>query len=71
MSEGFRLHTMAVAARWRVEKSRNGPVVTIRVDPLVWAVALEVADGDVQRIKVISATEVLVKNNSTAGRRRD
>lgn len=37
-------------------------VRVIKVDPEVWALALELAGGDVRRLDVISSTEVRVRN---------
>lgn len=62
MTEGFRLHGLAAAKKRHREPSRNGPVTVIQIDPLVWACAMELADGDAQRIRVLSATAVIVTN---------
>lgn len=44
--------------------ARNSPVVTRRAcDPLAWATALELADGDAKRLRVVSWTEVRVENS--------
>lgn len=37
------------------------PVEHIKVDPVVWQQALELAGGDVKRIQVRSASEVVVR----------
>jgi hypothetical protein len=36
----------------------------VKVDPVVWQTAMEIADGDRFRIEVRSATEVVVHNHS-------
>jgi hypothetical protein len=43
-------------------------VVTVQVNPLLWAAALEAAGGDVRRIEVLSPAEVRIWN--TPRRRR-
>lgn len=40
------------------------PMLHVKVHPLVWRQALELADGQAKRIVVLSATEVLVKNSA-------
>lgn len=41
------------------------PVTTIKVDPLVWAFALDSAGGDTSRIDIISSTHVVVRNKGS------
>ena len=41
---------------------RNSSVTSRVVDPLAWSVALELAGGDVKRLRVLSPTEVRVVN---------
>lgn len=53
---------VAVARRVRSMNRRTSGAWSIKVDPRVWAVALELADGDALRIRVIHSTEVLVVN---------
>ncbi len=38
------------------------PVQSVRPHPSAWAEALRLAEGDVRRLRVLSATEVLVLN---------
>ncbi|MFF9649697.1 hypothetical protein [Streptomyces sp. NPDC014622] len=40
--------------------SRNGPVTVLRVHPAVMKAALDAANGDASRIRIVSETEVWV-----------
>lgn len=66
MTEHFRLHERAAQKRSRKRartRGRLNGVVQIQVvDPLVMAVALQFADGDARRLRILSATTVLVAN---------
>jgi hypothetical protein len=44
-------------------RGRNGPVIATRVIPVAWVTALALADGDPARLRVISASEIIVTNN--------
>lgn len=46
----------------RVAEVRDGEVHTVRVDPRVWAMALDLAGGDARRLEVHSTHEVVVRN---------
>ena len=39
-----------------------GPVIVQKVDRLTWRLAIALADGDQERIRVIDARTVLVRN---------
>lgn len=54
--------TKDAALRRRRTIVKAQPVTTVRVNPEVWALALEQADGDARRIEMISATEVKIHN---------
>jgi hypothetical protein len=62
MTADFRLHEYAAAKRRPRGAQRNGPVTVVRVWPEAMRVALRLADGDRSRLRVLSATEVLVCN---------
>jgi hypothetical protein len=62
MTADFRLHEYAAAKRRPRGAQRNGPVTVTRVWPVVMAEVLRLADGDRSRLRVLSATEVLVCN---------
>lgn len=66
VSPDFKLHTTAAGAEVRPRRagsrSRNGPVVSEKVNPAVWEAALQCAGGDRNRLKVISVTSVIVQN---------
>jgi len=64
MTEAFRVHSFAAAARQHRSSARSGPVLVTRVHPRVWATAIELANGDTSRIRVISPTTVVVRNNN-------
>jgi hypothetical protein len=44
------------------ERRKNGPVETVRPDPLVWQAALREVDGDVTRLRTLPDGSVLVLN---------
>lgn len=54
--------TEAQAAKLRPILNRAEPVMTIQVNPGIWAKALEIAGGKASRIRVISATQVEVSS---------
>lgn len=61
--ESFRVHRHAAVRPRKPRKApRSGEVVTMRVDPLVWAAALEAADGDATRIVVEDSGSVTIVN---------
>jgi hypothetical protein len=66
MTHDFRLHRSA-ALRWQPRRPRQGPVITVQVDRDVWATALDLADGDVRRLHVVDAENVLVLNRPRCG----
>jgi hypothetical protein len=45
----------------------SGPVVVQKVDRLTWLLAIALADGDTQRVRVIDARTVLVRNPGNDG----
>jgi hypothetical protein len=47
----------------------NGPVTVVRPDPEAWTAALRLAGGEARRLRVVSTTEVIVKNPVQDGRR--
>lgn len=46
----------------RAYRRQRQPVTVARVDPLVWAVALDLADYNPARIRVLDQATVLVRN---------
>lgn len=58
------VHKYAAARRKTRGPQRNSPAIVVRVDPLLWAVALDMAEGDASRLRIHSANEVLVLNKS-------
>jgi len=52
-------------ARRTIKKQRHkpSPVVRIAPDPRAWELALELADGNVKRLKTTSDGSVIVYNN--------
>lgn len=66
--DGFKIYGGSVQKPRRRSYRKAAVVVTITVDPQVWAVAMATADGETGRIEVVSATTVVV-HNSTAARR--
>jgi hypothetical protein len=58
---GLIVHRSA-ALRWRPGKPRQAPVITARVNEEVWATALDLAEGDIHRLVIIDAGNVLVLN---------
>ncbi len=68
MTEFYRLHGRAALRIRHPGKQRNGPVTTTHVSPAAWVTALGLADGDRSRLRVISATTVVVVNRGS-GRR--
>lgn len=67
MTADFRLTEMAAAKRRPRRAQRNGRVTVVRVAPLAMRVALELADGDSARIRVLGPAEVLVVNGAARG----
>jgi hypothetical protein len=58
----FQLHRTAALRNPR-RQPRRQTVHTIRVVTAVWARALQLADGDARRLRIIDAENVLVLNN--------
>ncbi|WP_333745366.1 hypothetical protein [Streptomyces sp. IBSBF 2950] len=52
--------TRRAALTRRKDRSRNGPISTLRVHPAVMKTALRAAGGDASRIRIVSETEVWV-----------
>ncbi len=63
MTDSFHLHAYAAAKRRKRQRSRSGPVIVVTVHREVWETALQAANGDVRRIRIISSTEVIVANH--------
>lgn len=69
-----RLHQSVIQApgalrpRSRAARHASAGVVTLTVDPAVWAAACALARGDCRRIVVHSATDVRVVNVDDHGR---
>lgn len=62
----FTLHRDAAGVR-RQERAAGpscGPVSSVRVDPRVWSVAMDLCGGDPLRLEVVSSTEVVVHNQT-------
>ena len=56
------------AARPPLDPRANpGPVVVQKVDRLTWRLAMALADGDQERVRVIDARTVLVRNPGSDG----
>lgn len=51
-------------------KTVGGAVTTVKPDPMVWAKALELAGGDVRRLRIESPGVVVVLNNAPERGRR-
>jgi len=51
----------------RNSRSDPGPVVVQKVDRLTWRLAIALADGDQERVRVIDARTVLVRNPGSDG----
>jgi hypothetical protein len=70
----FQLHAdkLVVArdavVRHRASHPQSGPVTVTKVNPLAWAFALTAAGGDITRISVMSATEIVVANSPAQAR---
>lgn len=59
----FKLHSRAAGKSRRPSgRTRAFAVTTIKVEPIVWRVAMRLSGGDCRRVTVISAQEVLVRN---------
>lgn len=58
------VHKHAVARRVRRSASRSGDVTTERVNEIAWAMALALAGGNPARLRVVSATVVIVQNSA-------
>jgi hypothetical protein len=55
MTESFRVSERAMVATWRAKgNGKNGPVISVRPDPRVWAEALKLAGGDPKRIRMVA-----------------
>lgn len=66
MTDAFYVHGLAAMKQQRRKPRRAEPVTVIKVLPIIWEHAMQAANGDGTRIKIISATEVLVTNRSRA-----
>ena len=64
MTAAYRLHRNAAVLPPRPSQPPPAPVVTVQVNPVLWAVAQESARGDVRRIDVLGPTEIRVRNTS-------
>jgi hypothetical protein len=62
MTGAYRLHRTAALRNPRSQPKRQ-TVQTIRVVTAVWARALQLADGDTRRLRIIDAENVVVLNN--------
>jgi hypothetical protein len=61
----MRRHRPVEGALNRAAAIRVQPVEAVTVDPVLWQharVVVEAGDGDLRRIRIISATEVEVRN---------
>ena len=56
------IHRDGAARPPRNPRLRPGPVVVQKVDRLTWRLAIALADGDQERVSVIDARTVLVRN---------
>jgi hypothetical protein len=54
--------TGAVQRKRRPQRRPAEPVEVTRVHPDAWALAVELADGDIRRLRVIDARTVLIRN---------
>ena len=63
MTGSFSLHRDAALRTGRHRPPKPGPVKIIRVNRALWAAALKAAGGDPRRIRIESATVVVVENN--------
>lgn len=60
--KSFRLHHKAAVRKKTAARRPSFRVEVTKVDPRVWALAKELAEGDMSRIVVESETSVLVVN---------
>ena len=68
-----RLHVADKAVAITPKRACRGlasPVVSIRVRPDAWAVALALAGGDARRLRVVAESVVIVVNQPTRSRRQ-
>jgi hypothetical protein len=63
------VHALAAARRRFSRAPRSGSVQVVRVDPRVYALALDMAGNDPSRLQVLSSTSVLVLNQPRGGQR--
>jgi hypothetical protein len=56
------IHRDGAARPPRNPRPSPGPVVVQKVDRLTWRLAIALADGDQERVRVIDARTVLVRN---------
>jgi hypothetical protein len=54
--------------RGQAKVRKNGKVRHVKVDSRVWGAAMELAEGDRQRLEVKAPDEVVVLNNPRRGR---
>lgn len=70
MSDEFRVHDLAAARHRRPGKVDSPePVIEYRVEPVVWLMAVGLAEGDPGRIVVVDEDEVVVFNSPRAAKR--
>ena len=61
------IHRDGAARPPRNPRPSPGPVVVQKVDRLTWRLAIALADGDQERVRVIDARTVLVRNPGSDG----
>jgi hypothetical protein len=62
MTSAHRVHRLGAVRTPRLRAKGSQPVTTITVSPAVMAEALRLAGGDARRIRIESATSVVVVN---------
>ena len=68
MTDAYRLHTRAAARMTPRPRRQAHPVTVTRVDRAAWRAALVLAGGDHRRLRVRSATEIIVLNRPARAR---
>ena len=56
------------AGKRRPQRGAAAPVEVTRVDPDALALAVELAEGDIRRVRVVDAGTVLVRNKTGGGK---
>jgi hypothetical protein len=56
------------AGKRRPQRGASAPVRVTRVNPDALALAVELAEGDIRRVRVVDARTVLVRNQAGGGR---